>query len=250
MIIREDQMQALRNAAQSGFESRLTRHLTQLFPRHERRLGPESLRAVVGYALRRAAELGFNTERAVCRVTELMFYFGAHFDTDPQYPWAAEYLTAHPGPGEPGRSGGLHDLGMRNWAEIAGPENRFLLDAIRRIRENPLNLIRSASVPTLGAGLPLAFERLYPEKAANIGRNGLDSLVAIGLKEAPGYGLASPAGAVLYTALMFSCGRGFAQDPILPWAGAVLRDPSLSDERTRAMRLFEQANTFMSLWAQ
>ncbi len=250
MIIREDQMQALRDASQSDFESRLARHLTQLFPRHERRLGPENFTAVIGYSIRRAAELGFNTERAVCRVAELMFYFGAHFDTDPQYPWAAEYLIAHPGPAEPGRSGGLHDLGMKNWAEIAGPENRYLLDAIRRVRENPLDLIRSASVPTLGTGLPLAFERLYPEKAASIGRTGLDSLVAIGLKEAPGYGLASPAGAVLYTALMFSLGRGFAQDPILCWAGAALRNPSLSDERTRAMRLFEQVNTFMNLWVQ
>ena len=175
-------------------------------------------------------ENGFETERAVCRFTELMFYFGSHFDADPQYPWAAAYLVANPEPDEPRRSGGLHDEGMRYWGEIAGPDNQYLREAIARILENPLNLMRTASAPTPEAGLPAAFERLYPRKAAKTGRKAMASLVALGLQQAPLNGLTSVEGAVLFTGLMFCLGSGFAHDPIFPWAEAVLMDSSIPDE--------------------
>ncbi|MGH9629840.1 MAG: hypothetical protein ACRD7E_16105 [Bryobacteraceae bacterium] len=247
VIIRRKQVEDLKTSRQLSFESRLGQHLTSLFPHHLKSMSQPELTAVVRFCAGKAAVYGFVTESAVARYSELMCYFGAHFDSDPQAIWARSILDQ---PGDAGAcSTALYEAGMRFWGEIAGPDNTYLRAAMKRLQGDPLPLLRSALEPSPETGLPDTLMRLYPEKAERLGRDLLNGLLQLGRKQAAGHGLTSSPGVVLFTGLMFALGSGFSEDPILPWTQEALKAPAASGERERVSRLLEQAQAFLGRWS-
>ena len=52
-------------------------------------VGEEQMRKAIRFGIGRADSYGFTFRGPVRLYLELMLLFGSHFDTDPQYPWAA-----------------------------------------------------------------------------------------------------------------------------------------------------------------
>ena len=93
LIIRDEQMDTLRNYMQQRFEDLMVVHLNQYFPRQCETLGEENLRRTIRYGIEQASTYAIDVELDVSRYLNLMFTFGRDFDRDRQLPWASSILT-------------------------------------------------------------------------------------------------------------------------------------------------------------
>ena len=94
MLIRDDQLSALRGVRQKEYERRLGAHLRKYFSETCAELGEEGLRDAVRHGIQRAKFYGIQAERDAVKYLNLMFVFGRDFDTDPRFPWAASMLRS------------------------------------------------------------------------------------------------------------------------------------------------------------
>jgi len=86
-----------------------------------------------------------------------------------------------------------------------------------------------------------AMRRIHPRFCAYVGEPPLRDLVRRGREAAARLGLGTDAGSALVTGMMFTLGHGFADDPLLPWVRAALRDPSVTSPGARVSRLRAEA---------
>lgn len=94
MMIRDEQLVALRGVRQKEYERRLASHLRKYFSETCAALGERGLGDAVRYGIQRARSYGIQAERDVAKYLNLMFVFGRDFDTDPCFPWAASMLRS------------------------------------------------------------------------------------------------------------------------------------------------------------
>ncbi len=92
-----------------------------------------------------------------------------------------------------------------------------------------------------GQGWPGAGRELFPRHLETLGDERNRIIVRLGLAQARSHRLDAERSARVYIDLMFLLGSGFAGDPQLPWARAILEDPSLVEETTRVDFLYDQA---------
>jgi len=78
------------------FENRMVEHGNRFFPQQCRELGEAGVRDWIRLGIARAGRYGIVAERDVCKYIDVMFVYGANFDSDSRYPWAAEILNAAP----------------------------------------------------------------------------------------------------------------------------------------------------------
>ena len=93
LVIRPEQMEVFKEAALRSFESEMVAHLAEFSPPLFKAIGEEQMRKAIQFGIDRAGSYGFDFRGPVRLYLELMLLFGSHFDTDPQYPWAAAILT-------------------------------------------------------------------------------------------------------------------------------------------------------------
>jgi hypothetical protein len=67
--------------------------LKKVWPHKYEKIGESLFRRLVLHGIESAGGFGITTERGVGIFTGLMFMLGSGFDTDPQFPWAAEVLN-------------------------------------------------------------------------------------------------------------------------------------------------------------
>jgi hypothetical protein len=92
LVIRQEQMEALRKARIEQFEARMVVHLKQLMPEQCAALGDEAMRHDIRHGMARAAEYDITAERDVARYLELALLLGRDFDSSPSSPWARPIL--------------------------------------------------------------------------------------------------------------------------------------------------------------
>jgi hypothetical protein len=90
LVIRDAQLRAMARAALPDW---ITKHLRQFFPRQCAALGEAGLRERVHEGVSRAVVYGFTTEVQISQYVDLMFVFGADFDTDPALSWPQPLLS-------------------------------------------------------------------------------------------------------------------------------------------------------------
>ena len=90
----KNQMASFAQEAREDFHDRAVAHTKKHFPKHYRHLGQDQLETVVGQIIDNADAHGFTLERTILRYLEVVFMLGSGFARDPQYPWAAQILTA------------------------------------------------------------------------------------------------------------------------------------------------------------
>lgn len=89
----QEQIRFLQYSAWEVFVAEMVKHMWTFAPNHCRVIGEAQVRRVVGLGLERAKAYGFTYRGPLRFYLELMFMFGAEFDSDPQFPsWARDLL--------------------------------------------------------------------------------------------------------------------------------------------------------------
>jgi hypothetical protein len=91
--LRNDQVRALSEAANTRFENRMMVHVQKFFPRERSALGEDGTRNLIREGMRQAPQYGFHNEREVCQYIDLMVVWGQDFATNERLPWARALLT-------------------------------------------------------------------------------------------------------------------------------------------------------------
>ncbi len=230
MIIRSGQMEVLSDDAHRKFERQLVEELRRFAPWHAEILGADGLLKCVRYAEKHAEPYGFTNRGPIRLYLQSMFLLGSDFDTDPTLPWAAQVLNDSSIHDQTTRSGRLYEALNAYTAAVAGPNNEYAKEALRRASDE------LAEFPEeVGDGLDgLVFQKLqhvYPRRCEYAGEAAVSKLIAEAKAAAVLRGLVTARASLLFSGLMLALGHGFQTDPHLPWIQKTLGDPSLTEAR-------------------
>lgn len=242
LVIRPEQMEVFRQAAAHHFEIEMLEHLGELSPPLLKAIGKEQMLKAIRFGITKAASHGFTWRGPVRFYLELMLLFGSHFDTDPQYPWAGEILVKQDLESQMQRAERLYEKTMDYRKKVAGPEDAYTLAALQSMAyfaNQPLNLPTTQYMPALLQQIAL----IYPQKAAYIGREGLEALIRKGIGGAQQQQFNTIRGVTLAIMLMLALGHGCGYDPLYPWIYKTLMDGTVATPEERAKRLEKEALT-------
>lgn len=214
--------------------------MRKFFPEPCEECGEEALLDAIRLGIARAARHGIDSGPDVARYITLMFFLGSDFVADPKFPWAREILE-DPAADEESKIERLKATALEVLDRSEGRENEFLEQALRRLREQPLEVL----LPPRGEQDFVAYmrgnlERLQPQRCAAIGDQALDALIERAVREAGKRGIRDEQGLGIYVGLAFMLGAGFATDPLYPWLRPIF-DDHRDARATKAYRLYRAA---------
>jgi len=244
LIIRQEQMHVFKQAALKNFEAELVEHLKTFAPKLFEIRGEECFRKTVQLGMQRAGEYGFTYRGPIRFYLEAMFSLGSDFDTDPQMPWASEILTKNKETSDQmTRADQLYRQMITYMNKVMGPDNRFAVAALQRLRAADQNILMLPSdSPSSYFSL---FRSFYPEKYTHVGEEQLTQLLREGEQTTKEFGLDSLKSKRLLTILMFAIGHGITRDPLYPWVEDTLTNPQFSGESDRVNRLLKRTRTYL-----
>lgn len=240
LVIRESQMKTFEKAAQRAFEDEMVAHLAEFSPPLFKVIGEAQMRKTVRFGIDRADSHGFTFRGPIRLYLELMLLFGSYFDTDPQYPWAAETLTNQDSGPQMQRAEQLYERTLDYREKVAGPDDAYTLRALRNISilaRQPLELSSDDFFPAMRREIA----RVYPQKAAYVGDEGIEVLIRKGIDGARRQRFSTIRGVTLVIVLMLAFGHGCGADPLYPWIAKTLRDEVITDPDARAQHLEKKA---------
>ncbi|MRG98039.1 hypothetical protein [Polyangium spumosum] len=230
--ISQNQIQAFEASAQRSFEEEMTSHIRTFAPRRCREIDDGQLRMAVRDGINRARVYEFTNKGPIRLFLETMLLFGAHFDTDPQYPVFASQLSASTD--QMVRAERIYDEIVAYQSVVLGQGSRNLRDALAAL----IDLARSsgARVDDFDANMLQALASSFPKKAAYVGRERLQGLIRRGRVEASGYGLHGARAQTILVTAMFALGHGISRDWLYPAVQQALADMSVRDTSALAER--------------
>ncbi|MBL8260644.1 MAG: hypothetical protein JNM60_12615 [Candidatus Competibacteraceae bacterium] len=243
LMIREAQNKVFEERARHAFELEMVAHLAEFSPPLFKTLGERAMLDIVRFGMARAAQHGFDLRGPVRLYLEMMLLFGSYFDTDPQYPWAADVLADRDAY-QMQRAEQLYGNILDYQEKVDGPDDVYAQAALGNIRllaQQPLGL----NTENFADGARYELTRIYPQKAAYIGNTALDALIRKGMDGARRQRFVTGRGAFLVVVLMLAFGHGCGADPLYPWIVRTLRDEKITDPETRAKRLEKKALTWL-----
>ncbi|MBK8898753.1 MAG: hypothetical protein IPN66_16430 [Candidatus Competibacteraceae bacterium] len=173
----------------------------------------------------------------------MMLLFGSHFETDPQYPWAAEMLKNRDVE-QMERAESLYEKIVDYREKVIGPDDIYALKALRNVSmlaQQPLLIPSEEFV----AYMRQEIARVYPQKAAYVGQEGIDALIRKGMDGARRQRFSTTRAATLIVVLMLAFGHGCGADPLYPWINRTLKDELIDNPEVRAKRLEKKALTWL-----
>jgi len=256
MIIRQEHMVALEQAAARGFQSRMLERMRSHFPKHAQCLSEPQQLAVIQLSAKRAQDHGLTAERSVALYLDLMCVLGSEFDTDPQIPWAAAILADRRFPTQADRIDLLHSKGWAFANRVSadlhnGLKNGSatgLVAAISEIRTKGVEELTPDGARRVTAEIFGRIRQLFPIKSEVIGDECVWLLIREAVRSATSYGIRNARGIWLFTSLMSVVGTGFDRDPQLPWASETLTDRAIGDGTERVNQLYVKALTALKQW--
>lgn len=244
LTIGKDQLARFREPPRRAFEAEMVEHLAAFSPPLFKTLGEDQMLVVVRTGMAAAERHGFDLRGPVRMYLELMLLFGSRFDTDPQYPWFHELLTAEPDAPQMQRAGRIHARVTEYRRQVAGPDDDYTFAALRRIlqfAEQPLDYPPAQIVGEMAR----QFAAVYPEKVAWLGEPALTNLIEEGVETARRLKSPSARGEALMSVLMFAFGHGCADDPLYPWIANTIRDGMVPEPARWPVRLEKKAITWL-----
>ena len=242
--IRNEQMQEFKAVSLQKFEDEMVCHIQEFTPPHYLVLGEDGVREVVRLGIREAKRYAFTNRGPVQFYIEMMFMIGSYFDTDPQYPWAAQILNDQTIPDQMERADKLFYEMQEYLKAVAGPQNEYALRAFQS-----LSAARDQSVPAMGANfneeMLRRLDAIYPEKSHYIGEPALSRLIAHAAENADANGMGMDPGPALFSALEFAMGYGFSVDPQFPWVINTINNPAIAEPLKRIERLKSKSLTYL-----
>jgi hypothetical protein len=249
LIIRNSQKKLFDDQAMRYFEDRSLVRLRRYFPKHCAAVNDDEavLRRIIRAGHSKAQHYDLTYESGAVLVIDLMFLFGSGFDTDPQYPWAAESLTCQRPMEQHIKIDAIFLKAIDCAKGIYGPDNAYLkktLKAVLRRRKEDFPLVSQEQIP---AFLRQTLQGVFPEKSRYIGDKALQNFVAHVLGAAGRQDITSTGGTIAYGVAMCVLGYRFEDDLLFPWAGEIFRKSGMSGEDKIAA--FQQtAYDFLEKW--
>ena len=242
LVIRDQQMQAFVQYAKRQFEAETVRHISEFAPGQFEILGEKTVRQVVSLGIERAEKYGLTNRGPVRFYIELMFMFGSGFDTDPQYPWAAEVLCGSDPAGQMTRADQLHQRTMRYIEMVAGQDLEYERQALNRIVAPSPVALTFSEVDT--SSIAAFFWKIYPQKCEYLGDSVMEDLVQRGIASAGAYSKSSRA-AVIFAGLMFIFGHGCLSDPQFPWIANTLEKDAPDNADGKIEHLYSKTRIYL-----
>ena len=243
LTISKQQMEIFREAALGRFEGEMLAHLNEFSPPLFKAVGEEQMLRAVRFGIAQAGGHGFTFRGPVRLYLDLMLLFGSHFDTDPQYPWVAEILAGQDA-AQMRRAELLYEKTMDYRQKVVGPEDAYAIEALRKISlfaQQPLQV----SPDNFIQDMLREIAHIYPQKAAYVGKEGLEALIRKGIGGAQRQHFTTVRGVALVIVLMLAFGHGCGADPLYPWIAKTLKDEAIADPEARAKRLEKKALTWL-----
>ena len=242
LIIRKDQMETFQNVALQRFEDEMVVHSQNFAPELSHVIGEAQLHLAIRPAMTRAKTYGFTNRGSIRLFIEMMFLFGSHFDTDPQYPWAASILADSAE--QMHRAERLYEKIIDYQDKVSGTNAVNTIVALRNLSflpHQPLNYNANNFV----SGMLQEMTGIFPQKAAYLGNESLQALIHSGITVAQQARFRSARAYTLIIALMYAFGHGCINDPLYPWIATTLNDEKIIDPAARAERLERKALTWL-----
>ena len=242
LLIRKEQIEIFKQVSLKRFEDEMVAYSQDFSPKLSRVLGEEGLRLAVNSAMMRADSYGFTNRGPIRLFIELMFLFGSSFDTDPQYPWAKNILrnTAD----QMQRAQLLYEKTLDYQKKVSGPDATNTLEALRKLSQLP-NRSLTFGANDFVPGMLREMAHIFPEKAAYLGKQSLQALIAESFDVAQRAHFPTTRGHTLILSLMFAFGHGCVNDPLYPWIANTLTDDKIVDSGARAVRLERKSLTWL-----
>jgi hypothetical protein len=255
IIIRKEQMKSFGTVAQQRFVEEMVEHLHAFTPDHAKILGAEALKQIIEVGIQRAGKYGFTQQGPVRYYIEVMFLLGSEFDTDPQFPWASTILNRPWNDDyQLRRAGEFFWYTNRYLDAAAGPENRYIIDALRRAMSGELDFAPHSDGNIVEQILQKLWH-LAPEKYSFVGQEALRLLIQHGLSAARAHHAQTTADQALIVLLMFGLGHGCLTDPQFPWIRLTLqrgapphRDDVFQNLRRKTYLYLQRALDNLSRW--
>lgn len=244
LVIRKEQIEKLSERRMRSFEDEMVMHLAEFSPPLYKVIKEDQMREAVRFGMKKADDYGLKLRGPIRLYLEMMLLFGSHFDTDPQYPWAAEILSDRHSVSEMQRAEWLFEKIKDYQAKVSGPhgENtRKALEKLSEIGRGGITFSATEYVSSIRHEMTIAF----PEKAEYVGKKEITALIKEGRAEAKKYGLPKIEGETPMIVLMYAFGHGCAEDPLYPWIGNTLRDDKITTPEARTERLKKKAMTWL-----
>ena len=239
MTIRESQFRVFNYQLQANAEQELDEHCQKFAPLLFDAAGETGVREAVRLGLKRAQGYGFKDQPQIRFYIDMMLVLGSEYDTDPQFPWAAETLQDRFSRAEV-RGMVLHrDLSLYI-DRVMGQRNEYLTEALDRF----LSLPAKAPPPhqRTAAHLRDWLRRLFPQKSDDVNDEQLAQISAVATEHANRLGLPGRDGILAGVMLVF--GHRATEDPLYPWISGVLRDPLTSSSEGRLERLYARLHVY------
>lgn len=212
-------MAAFAQAAVDTYVDELTAHVRDFAPYCRTALTEEELGGAIRDGMARASAHGFEQKGTVRFYLDMMTILGGGFDTDPQFPWAADILADVRYRAPMDRAEALHARLVEHLAEVDGRDGVHAREALTQLAARMRRGVRVHRSSFEGDMLHLLAE-LHPRKLSASGEAPIRRLIADGMARATG---SEPGYALARIALMFAFGHQFDADPLLPWMSASVR---------------------------
>lgn len=241
LIIRDAQIKALEQIAVDNYVIELATHCRAFSPHLCKTLRDEQLRVALRQGVLSAEAYGFTQRGPVRFYIDMMILLGSGFDSDPQYPWAAEILARKDYLSQMDRAEALHARTRAYLAQVDGVNNVHTLKALGELAalcRRGVTLRRESFEQDI---LRLMTE-IHPRKVAQTGEEALRRLIADGMtKGQEGYGFRATRSLGLMVVLMFAFGHHFDCDPLLPWIARTMNQSDKVSPDTTAEELERRA---------
>ncbi|MBM4039868.1 MAG: hypothetical protein FJ290_15290 [Planctomycetes bacterium] len=114
-----------------------------------------------------------------------------------------------------------------------------------RIRPKQMKAFEEAAAKGFQDRMVEHIGQFFPKHLAVFGEPAIRQAVSLGIDRGSVYGFATEHDLCLYIDLMLLLGSLFDEDPQYPWAEAILNDKGITDNATRAERLYDEAMAFL-----
>lgn len=244
LTIRKEQLDVLTQSLLQGFEDEMVEHLAEFSPPLFKVIKEEQMRKAVRFGFDRCDKYGFTLRGPMRLYLEMMLLFGSHFDTDPQYPWAAEILFDRHSISQMQRADSLYEKIVDYQEKVAGPDgenSRTAFETLSALTKDAPLLQEKEYEESIRREL----RRFFPQKVEYIGKASLGNLIVEGRESARKYEFPATRGDTLMIVLKFVFGHGCEDDLLYPWINRTLTDEKITNPVARMERLETKSTTWL-----